>query len=131
MRPTRTTFPYSKQDIIFLLPCNYVLARTHTEHRLRELNLEYLLRELNKLFPNTTFCSDFSTQFDYHSTITQGITSGSPAPEAKEYNRRVKTSMFNTFVASKPEPEATPGPVQKELVSNPYNNFKWRFTVGE
>jgi len=60
---------------------------------LRELNLDYLLREINKLLPNTVFYSDFSTAFDYHLPLTRQIVTTGPGVNPTSDLKRVKSAF--------------------------------------
>ena len=82
---------------------------------LRELNLDYLLREINKLLPDTVFYSDFSTAFDYYSTLTRQIVTTGPGVNPKPDLKRVKNSA--TFEAFD-QPEQTEPRPEKEFKEN-------------
>ena len=85
------------------------------ELTLRELNLDYLLREINKLLPNTVFYSDFSTAFDYYSTLTRQIVTTGPGVNPTSDLKRVKnSSIFETF----DQPEQTEPRPEKEFKEN-------------
>ncbi|MDJ1496820.1 hypothetical protein QNI19_28050 [Cytophagaceae bacterium DM2B3-1] len=116
LQPTAQSHSVFHQSSLFDIPQNYFDSHSPTafldyadqENRmntgltLRELNFVYLVREMNRMFVDTSFYSDFSTEFDFHSILTRQIVTTAPTVTQKTDFKRISTSpVLNSKRATK------------------------------